>query len=132
MAESRQILWINLLRVVAMFGVVLLHVTAPLLYKYGKTPMSYWWTANIFDSAVRVCVPLFFMISGYFLLDKSEKLSRFITKRIKKVVVPLVIWSIVYIIWKMIITADYNVSLKIPIAPKIILASNCIIQIEIE
>ena len=103
MVRTKQILWIDLLRVLAMFGVVLLHTTAPLLYQYGTIPMSYWWTANIYDSATRVCVPLFFMISGYLILEKSEKLSFFISKRIKKVVIPLVIWSIIFLIWKKIV-----------------------------
>ncbi len=62
MVETKKILWIDLLRVTAMFGVVVLHTTASLLYQYGKISMSYWWTANIYYSTFIVCVPLFFMI----------------------------------------------------------------------
>lgn len=112
MVETKNILWIDLLRVVAMFGVVLLHAAASVLYQYGKIPMSYWWTANIYYTVFIVCVPLFFMISGYLLLEKSEKISFFITKRITKVVIPLVIWSIVYLIWQKIVIVDFDISFR--------------------
>lgn len=107
---KKHILWIDLLKVVAMFGVVSLHAATLVFNQYGKIPMPYWWTANIYDSAARLCVPLFFMISGYFLLEKSEKLSFFIIKRIRKVVIPLVVWSIIFLIWKKIVFGhDINV-----------------------
>ena len=109
---KKYILWIDLLRVAAMFGVVLLHTTASLLYQYGKIPMSYWWTANIYYTAFIVCVPLFFMISGYLLLEKTEKILFFITKRMKKVIIPLLIWSIVFIIWQKIVIVDFDISFR--------------------
>lgn len=112
MIVTKNILWIDLLRIIAMFGIVLLHTTAPLLYQFEKISASYWWTANVYDSAVRVCVPLFFLISGYLLLGKSQKLSYFILKRIKKVVIPLFAWSLIYLIWKRIIVFDYTISIK--------------------
>lgn len=112
MVITRNILWIDLVRVIAMLGVVLLHTTAPLLYQFEKIQMSYWWSANIYDSIVRVCVPLFFLISGYLLLRKSQKLSTFILNRIYKVVIPFLAWSLFYLIWKRIVIFDYNISLK--------------------
>ena len=103
MSNNNNILWIDFLKIVAMFGVVLLHVTTPIFTMFGKIPISYWWAANIYNSPARLCVPLFFMISGYFLLEKSEKLSYFFIKRIKKVVIPLLVWSIIFLVWKKIV-----------------------------
>jgi len=92
--------WVDFLRVVATFSVVWLHSAAPLLHKYNELPITDWWVANIYDSMVRVCVPSFFMLSGYLLLNKSEDITCFFTKRIGKVVLPLIIWSLLYILWK--------------------------------
>ena len=119
--NTTHLLWVDIVRVVAMFGVVLLHVTAPLIYEYGKIPISYWWIANIYDSLARICVPLFFMISGYLLLGKEETLSIFLNKRVKKVVIPLVVWSIIYFFWNGYIIGNGDISfrhlLKITIYP---------------
>jgi len=98
--EKHNVLWIEFIRFLATFSVVWLHSAAPLLYKYNELSIIDWWTGNIYDSMVRTCVPLFFMLSGYLLLDKSETLGNFFAKRINKVLVPLVVWSIFYILWK--------------------------------
>jgi len=93
-------IWVDVLRVIATFSVVWLHSAAPLLYKYNELPIVSWWIANIYDSIVRMCVPSFFMLSGFLLLNKDEDIYCFFTKRISKVVVPLIIWSVFYILWK--------------------------------
>jgi len=102
--------WVDIVRVVAMFGVVLLHVAAPLLYKFGDISLSYWWVANIYDTAVRVCVPLFFMISGYLLLGKKEPILIFLKKRLIKVIIPLIVWSVIYILWKSYVIGNGDIS----------------------
>lgn len=96
--EKRQI-WVDYIRVVATFCVMILHSAAPLLYNYKKLPVHHWMIANIYDSSVRMCVPLFFMLSGYLLLGKSEPLLTFFRKRYNKVVVPLIAWSFFFILW---------------------------------
>jgi len=93
-------LWVDYIKVYAAFSVVLLHSAGPLLYKYNELPHVYWWIGNLYDSFTRVCVPLFFMISGYLLLSKTEKLSVFFAKRFRRVLVPLVAWSIIYTLWQ--------------------------------
>ena len=44
-------------------------------------------------------VPLFFMISGWLLLPRSESLRVFFTKRMTKVLIPFVAWSFIYLFW---------------------------------
>jgi len=96
-----RIIWIDLIRVCAMFFVVFLHSAAPILYKIGKIDFSYWMIGNIYDSMVRMAVPLFFMVSGVLLLNqKEEPLLVFFKKRFLKVVIPLIAWSFIYIIFK--------------------------------
>jgi len=54
---------------------------------------------NIFDSSARMSVPIFFMLSGYLLLEKDEPLNIFFKKRFNKVGIPLIVWSLIYIPW---------------------------------
>ncbi len=53
--------------------------------------------ADIYGGIARVGVPLFFMLSGYLLLPRTESLRDFYSKRVLKIVIPFVVWSIVYI-----------------------------------
>lgn len=101
-SAKNNILWVDFVKVAAMFAVVFLHVAAPLLNHFNEIIRPYWWIGNIYDSAVRMCVPLFFMVSGYLLLGKTESLTTFFAKRIRKVLIPLVVWSIFYILWRIV------------------------------
>ncbi|MFD2228561.1 acyltransferase [Alkalimarinus sediminis] len=92
-------LWIDGVRAVAIFMVVLLHSAAPLLYKYNEVPLEYWFTGNVYDSLVRSCVPLFFMVSGALLLKRDEPITDFIRKRFSKVIIPFVFWSLFFVFW---------------------------------
>lgn len=93
-----RILWIDLIKIFSMFAVVFLHSAAPILDQIEKIDFSDWMTGNIYDSMVRMAVPLFFMVSGTLLLNSNEEsLSIFFKKRFLKVVIPLVAWSFIYI-----------------------------------
>jgi surface polysaccharide O-acyltransferase-like enzyme len=87
------------IRVVATFLVVLVHVSGQLTNLWGKVPSGQWMIANIYGGLARICVPLFFMISGYLLLPRSESLKDFYTKRMTKVLIPLIAWSLIYWGW---------------------------------
>ncbi|MBD2598484.1 acyltransferase family protein [Nostoc spongiaeforme FACHB-130] len=86
---ENRLIWADYVRVIANFFVIFLHSAAPLLYQFKKIPDSYWITGNIYDSGVRMCVPLFFMLSGYLLLEKQETLETFFKKRFKRIFIPL-------------------------------------------
>ncbi|WP_085617701.1 MULTISPECIES: acyltransferase [unclassified Pseudomonas] len=96
----QNLIWIHYLRTIAMLMVITLHSAAPLLYKFDNSVNSSWMTGNLYDSFVRPCVPIFFMISGCLLLNKNETITSFIKKRLNKIITPLVAWSVLYIIWK--------------------------------
>jgi len=91
--------WADLIRVVAIFLVVVVHVSGQLTNLWGQIPQSQWLIADIYGGMARVCVPLFFMISGYLLLPRSESLGTFYLKRMPKILVPLVVWSLIYLGW---------------------------------
>ena len=98
---KERILWIDIVKIFAIFSVLILHSSSPILYMIGKIELDIWQIGNIYDSLVRMAVPLFFMVSGALLLNqKEEALSRFFSKRFVKVIIPLIAWSIVYILFR--------------------------------
>jgi len=92
--------WIDNARVVAVFAVVFLHVSLEVVF--GAEIGSFnWWVGNIYNSFVRWCVPLFVMISGFLLLDpeKNEDIKTFYAKRVSRILIPLVFWSVFFSIY---------------------------------
>jgi surface polysaccharide O-acyltransferase-like enzyme len=98
-SQKEFLTWADLIRVVAIFLVVTVHVSGQITNVWGKVPESDWFIANIYGGIARICVPLFFMISGYLLLPRSESLGTFYRKRMPKVVIPFIVWSLIYLGW---------------------------------
>jgi len=96
-AKTENIQWINNLRLIALYAVIILHSTAPLLMQYGKVPASNWWMADFLNATVRFAVPVFVMITGALLLHREYEIGGFLKKRLSRVVVPFLFWSLVYI-----------------------------------
>lgn len=107
-----RIIWLDLVKVFAIFSVVFLHSTTPILGQFGKIDMTYWHIGNAYDSMVRMAVPLFFMVTGALLLNrKEEHLSIFFRKRFLKVAIPLIAWSFIYIMFrKYALHEDLNIT----------------------
>ena len=82
----KKILWLDYVRAIACCMVVLLHTAAEYVLKSEGVNWNF---ANLVDSFTRVCVPLFFMISGYlFFSEKSVKIKNFI-----KIITALLFYS---------------------------------------
>jgi len=99
-ADLHRIYWMDLVRVVAIFFVIVIHVTGSLAYAWNSIPFSTWLTSNIYESFARVSVPLFFMVSGSLLLAKNEPLKDFFLKRALKLIIPFIGWSLIYLFWR--------------------------------
>ncbi len=110
--NKQDVLWVDAIKIIATFSVVWLHSAAPLLYKYNELSGADWWAGNVYDSMVRMCVPLFFMLSGYLLLGKKEGLLNFYIKRVRKVLLPLVVWSVFYILWERYYQGGESISFR--------------------
>ncbi|MGN5651060.1 acyltransferase [Bacillus sp. Brlt_9] len=89
--------WISSLRGIAILAVLMIHVSAPLLY---RQPDLKWWIANGFDSISRFAVPLFLMVSGGLLLHKQESTKIYFKKRLSKILIPFIVWSFIYYLYK--------------------------------
>ncbi|WP_442951990.1 acyltransferase [Orrella sp. JC864] len=88
-------------RWIAALAVVLLHCAA--VPVSGSEPYGSpgWVSANLYDSAVRWCVPVFVMISGALLLApaRREGLPRFYMRRTARILLPLAFWTLFYLGW---------------------------------
>jgi len=115
---QNRLIWIDAVRFIAIFTVVILHTAAPLLSQYTQIPIINWHVANLYNSAVRMGVPLFFMISGFLLLrNYDEDTKVFFTKRIHKVIIPMLAWSLIYILFiKYVQEKDINVIKRMIVA----------------
>lgn len=83
----------DVLRCVAAIMVIAIHVSAWPFSQYNDG----WIAALIIDSFSRCSVPLFFMLTGYFLLcGKQETLSQFISKRFLRIFLPFVMLIFIY------------------------------------
>jgi surface polysaccharide O-acyltransferase-like enzyme len=99
-SSVKKIQWLDTLRALAMLGVIIIHVSTPVIkMMYGKN-MEYWWIGNILDSAVRFSVPLFLLLSGATMLGKEYNLIDFYKKRILRVLFPILFWMIVYWVYR--------------------------------
>ncbi len=84
---------LDVMRIVACFMVVFVHVGDNYLVKpTGIDPM-----ACIYATLLRPCVPLFVMISGALLLPMLGSTVQFYKRRLSRVLVPFLIWSVIYV-----------------------------------
>lgn len=89
-----QIGWIDLLRVMACFLVVFSHCCDPFVAQFENDRASFL-TGVFSGSLVRACVPLFVMMTAVLLLPVKEGMTAFYRKRVGRIAVPAVFWSIV-------------------------------------
>jgi surface polysaccharide O-acyltransferase-like enzyme len=96
----RHFLWADLIRIWAIFAVVLLHCEAVPNSQFGQIPMEFWWQTNLYGSFVCTCVPLFIMLSGALILNQEQwDGARFLHRRVNKLLIPLVGWTLIYAAW---------------------------------
>lgn len=104
-AGDRFLLWADLIRDISILLVVLEHVSAvPVLYRPITT--SDWMIGNIYNVISRVSVPMLFMTSGALLLPKQESIGDFYWKRFRRVFVPFVVWSAIYLLAAKVVPLD--------------------------
>ena len=85
--------WIDLLRVTACFLVVFAHCCDPFVARFDTDRPTFLQGCAL-GSAVRCCVPLFVMMTGVLLFPVRNGMSEFYKKRIGRIVVPLIFWSV--------------------------------------
>ena len=89
----------DILRVISMIMVIIIHIANVYCRSYGMISTKSYLISLIFNTICRVSVPIFFMISGSLLLDRSFNKEKYI-KRVLKYIVLIVVWDIIYLVWE--------------------------------
>lgn len=93
--------WVDFVRVVAAILVIVVHVTTHYFEQFSpEFSFASWLTATAFASVARICVPLFFLLTGYLLLRPDISACHFWRRRLRKLCVPWLFWSVVFIAYR--------------------------------
>lgn len=99
---------LDILRTFACFLVIWQHVTECYYIKPGfsVTNNSDTYIIGWINSLTPIEVPLFVMISGYFLLPLKTDINQFFKKRVLRVVYPFVVWCIIHALYYAVTRGD--------------------------
>ncbi|MBQ7523318.1 MAG: acyltransferase [Oscillospiraceae bacterium] len=103
--------YIDLLRILASVFVVFMHTAAGGLRTDVAGHVG-WFCLAAMSSFAFCAVPLFFMITGYLLTasEQTNDVKVLFMKRLPRLVVPLMFWSVLHIFWDMLFTGDFSAS----------------------
>ena len=86
---------VEFIRVFAIFMVVAIHISNIYINNFPNISGAYFNTAVVYNSLSRICVPLFFMVSGIFLIKQEFSFKSYYS-RVLKFSLILLFWSAVY------------------------------------
>lgn len=86
---------IEYIRVFAIFLTIMIHVSNIYRREFLEISNFDYFVSLIYNSISRICVPLFFMVSGMLLINAEFNFKKYY-KRILKFVLILIFWSLVY------------------------------------
>lgn len=110
--SSSRILVYDIIRVIAILFVVCIHSMEAIdKYAYQNPDSIESVIANLLNSAIHTGVPLFVMLSGALLLDKDESIRTFFCKRVKRVLLPFIVWSVIVYFLDFIMSNEENIVL---------------------
>lgn len=96
---DNRVYFLDYLRVVACFMVILVHCIEPFYLGDGGTLIASksdaLWVTCV-DSLLRIAVPLFVMISSYLLVPVTGSTEKFYRRRVERVAIPFIIFSLAY------------------------------------
>jgi surface polysaccharide O-acyltransferase-like enzyme len=103
-SRSGRSYYLDVMRTYAAFAIVTAHISAWIGRQMTPLTSVDWWEANIFNSASRFAMPVFIFVSGVLLLGSSKQESTlvFYNKRAKRLLLPIVFWTIFYFVLRMI------------------------------
>ena len=103
MNDTKREIWIDWMRVIACFLVMIVHSTEP-FYLGGEgsrilTKTDAFWV-SLFEMISRACVPLFVIASSYLQFPIHYSTGEFLKRRASRILIPFLIWTVVYaLIW---------------------------------
>lgn len=99
---------LDLLRVFSCYLVIQIHAGEFYYIGEGGSVITgdntYW--EGIINSIGRTAVPLFIMVSGYFLLPLKDTTSVFFRKRFTRILYPFIVWCVVYAVYNFLMKGE--------------------------
>ncbi len=94
--QKEHLTWIDLVRFISMFMVVMVHSCDGFMMNYPSGSVQHFWV-ELYGSCLRPCVPLFVIMTGALLIPNKESYGEFCKKRLLRILYPFLIWSVLYI-----------------------------------
>lgn len=100
MKRENRTIYLDLLRIIACYSVIIIHTAAVHWYKTDVNSFE-WSVFNFYDAISRWAVPAFAMISGALLLNPSYSINiqKLYKKNILKMIISYFCWSLIYVLW---------------------------------
>jgi surface polysaccharide O-acyltransferase-like enzyme len=99
--EHKRLYYIDMLRIIAIFLVIVIHVTGKHFYEAPLNSSRYF-VFCLFDEFAHVAVPVFVMISGALFLDSAKEVPYrlILHKYLPRIVISYFVWGLVYALWE--------------------------------
>lgn len=94
-ASSNRVVWLDFLKVIAVFMMLAVHCTDKVTPAERFEPWYNVW-GILYGSLLRPAIPLFVMVTGALLLSVRQDARSFYGKRLMRIVIPFVFWSVLY------------------------------------
>lgn len=97
---KKRVVYCDVLRLIAILSVVAIHVFIRIRDTYVLDRKDLYFITTFFDSLTRTGVPLFFMLTGIFMLKgKIENYKDYFKKRLPRLIILYILFSIFYYIF---------------------------------
>lgn len=98
-SNNKRVIWLDYLRAAAILAVLFIHISGIYYFSFEDVSTKYWLVGTFWFAFSLFAVPVFIMISGYLLLNRTYEIKDFLRRRFKRVLVPFIFWNCIYIIY---------------------------------
>lgn len=93
--DNKRIIWLDFVKFIAISMMIAIHCTDNVTPTERSEAWYNLW-GSFYGSFMRPAIPLFVMVTGALLLPVKENISTFYTKRLTRLVIPFIVWSVLY------------------------------------
>ena len=93
--DNKRIIWLDFVKFIAISMMIAVHCTDNVTPTERSEAWYNLW-GSFYGSFMRPAIPLFVMVTGALLLPVKENISTFYTNRLTRLVIPFIVWSVLY------------------------------------
>lgn len=93
--DNKRIIWLDFVKFIAISMMIAVHCTDNVTPTERSEAWYNLW-GSFYGSFMSPAIPLFVMVTGALLLPVKENISTFYTKRLTRLVIPFIVWSVLY------------------------------------